>query len=150
MSASEHLSDEQFDYRGSHQPSMDEETSAGMHEVDKMMPDYYEHPNYYHHLLGAKDPQHDRYHQETYRIINAVRGRPDQPVTAFRAVPKEAGDEINPGDWVTPSRTYAKEHGESYLGGRGKYKIIAKKVPAGHLRTSGDYAPEFGYTGGAK
>ena len=50
---------------------------------------------------------------------------------------------INPGDWVTPSRSYAIDHGESAL--RGEYRIIQKTVPASHLYTEGNSLSEFGY-----
>ena len=51
--------------------------------------------------------------------------------------------EINPNDWVTINKQYAKEHGESALGG--KYKIISKKVKAKDIFTSGDSIHEWGY-----
>ena len=50
---------------------------------------------------------------------------------------------INPTDWVTINRDYAKEHGESQLGGR--YKIISKTVRASELFTTGDSIQEWGY-----
>jgi hypothetical protein len=50
---------------------------------------------------------------------------------------------INNGDWVTLSRAYAKEHGESAL--NGEYKIISKSVKAKTLFTNGDSINEFGY-----
>ena len=50
---------------------------------------------------------------------------------------------INAGDWVSPSRHYAKEHGEAHL--NGKYKIISKSVPAKHLFTDGNSVHELGY-----
>ena len=50
---------------------------------------------------------------------------------------------MNAGDWVTLSRDYARDHGESALGGN--YKIIKKKVPARQLYTQGDSINEFGY-----
>lgn len=50
---------------------------------------------------------------------------------------------INNGDWVTTSKQYAKEHGESALGGN--YKIISQSVPARKLFTNGDSWAEFGY-----
>jgi hypothetical protein len=50
---------------------------------------------------------------------------------------------INPGDWVTTSRRYAKSHGESTL--RGKYKIVSKKVKANELATDGDSIHEWGW-----
>lgn len=50
---------------------------------------------------------------------------------------------INSGDWVTLSKTYAKEHGESHL--NGEYKILTKTVKASELFTNGDSINEFGY-----
>lgn len=50
---------------------------------------------------------------------------------------------INPGDWVTTSRAYAKEHGEDHLGG--KYKIISKTVMAKEVFTDANSIFEFGY-----
>ena len=50
---------------------------------------------------------------------------------------------INNGDWVTLSKAYAKEHGESAL--NGNYKIVSKKVPARKLFTDGNSIHEFGY-----
>ena len=62
-------------------------------------------------------------------------------VEIHRAVPKGVKN-INNGDWVTPSKTYAKMHGENTLGG--DYEIISKKVPAGSLTSEG-YPYELGY-----
>lgn len=50
---------------------------------------------------------------------------------------------INPGDWVTLSRAYAKQHGETTLGG--KYRIEKKTVRASEIFTNGDSWNEFGY-----
>jgi GNAT superfamily N-acetyltransferase len=50
---------------------------------------------------------------------------------------------INAGDWVTLTKEYAKDHGESAL--KGKYKIISKKVKAKDVWTNADSIHEFGY-----
>ena len=50
---------------------------------------------------------------------------------------------INAGDWVTPSRSYAVDHGESAL--NGEYRILSKSIPASHLFTEGNSLSEFGY-----
>lgn len=50
---------------------------------------------------------------------------------------------INKGDWVTLSRSYAKEHGKSNL--NNKYVIISKTVRADQLFTDGNSLNEFGY-----
>lgn len=57
--------------------------------------------------------------------------------------PKVPRPTINNGDWVTLSKAYAKQHGESALGGN--YRILSKKVPARKLYTNGDSLHEFGY-----
>jgi hypothetical protein len=50
---------------------------------------------------------------------------------------------INPGDWVTTSRQYAIDHGESALGG--KFAIAAANKPAKELFTAGDSFHEWGW-----
>lgn len=52
---------------------------------------------------------------------------------------------INAGDWVTPVKSYAREHGNSNLGGRGNYRVVQKRVQARHLFTEGNSLLEFGY-----
>ena len=62
----------------------------------------------------------------------------------YRAIPDGIGDvDINAGDWVSLSKQYAKDHGESAL--NGNYKIISKKAPARQLFTNGDSINEFGF-----
>ena len=68
----------------------------------------------------------------------------DEKIAELQAqIPKELNTTINAGDWVTPSRTYARMHGESAL--HGVYKILSKSVPASHLFTEGNSLSEFGY-----
>lgn len=50
--------------------------------------------------------------------------------------------DFNEGDWVTLSKTYARNHGE---GMGDPYTIISKKVKARELFTNGDSINEFGY-----
>lgn len=81
--------------------------------------------------------------KESYRIMQSLRGKPDAEVTIYRAVPKGVGDDINPGDWVSLSKKYAEQHGESVL--NGDYKIISKKVAAKEVYTNADSLDEWGY-----
>lgn len=81
---------------------------------------------------------------EAFNLARRVRGNPDAEVTMYRAVPKNVDvADINPGDWVTLSRDYAKTHGESVL--NKNYKILSKKVKAKELWTNADSIHEFGY-----
>lgn len=90
---------------------------------------------------GTGYPKADK---EAFALANKVRGNPDAEVTMYRAVPKDASIEsINKGDWVTLSKDYAKNHGESVLDDN--YKIISQKVKAKDLWTNADSIHEFGY-----
>ena len=81
---------------------------------------------------------------EAFNLAKRVRGNPDAEVTMYRAVPKNADiSSINAGDWVTLSKDYAKNHGESVLGK--DYKILSQKVKAKDLWTNADSIQEFGY-----
>ena len=53
-------------------------------------------------------------------------------------------DSINPGDWVTIVRQYAKEHGRAHL--KNKYKILSKKVKASQVWFDGNSLNEAGYS----
>lgn len=50
---------------------------------------------------------------------------------------------INPGDWVTINKDYAKYHGQNEL--NNNYKIITKTVPASTIYNEGNSIHEFGY-----
>jgi hypothetical protein len=82
--------------------------------------------------------------KEAFALAHRVRGNPNAEVLMYRAVPKdEKISGINPGDWVTLSKDYAKTHGESAL--KGDYKILSQKVKAKDLWTNADSIHEFGY-----
>lgn len=74
------------------------------------------------------------WYDKAYEIRDSLRSKPDEKIEKI---------EINSGDWVTLSKKYAKDHGESAL--NGDYKIISKKVKAKELFTNGDSLNEFGY-----
>ena len=90
-------------------------------------------------IYGTGFPQADK---EAFALAKRVRGNPDAEVVMYRAVPKDV-NEINKGDWVTLSKSYAKSHGESVL--NNDYKILSKKVKAKDLYTNADSIHEFGY-----
>jgi hypothetical protein len=50
---------------------------------------------------------------------------------------------IESGDWVTPIRKYAEDHGKSAL--RNQYKVVSKLVKAKDVFTAGDSWLEWGY-----
>lgn len=75
-----------------------------------------------------------KWYDWAYDERNKLRDLPDEPVAQLG---------INPGDWVTLTKEYAKDHGESAL--KGQYKILSKKVKAKDLWTNADSIHEFGY-----
>jgi hypothetical protein len=90
---------------------------------------------------GTGYPKADK---EAFALAQRVRGNPDAEITMYRAVPKDDNiNAINPGDWVTLSKDYAKTHGESAL--KDNYKILSKKVKAKDVWTNADSIHEFGY-----
>ena len=82
---------------------------------------------------------------DAIRYIESGKGMPK--VTVYRAVPtsvKENG--LRSGDWVTPSKSYAKMHGESRL--EGDYRIIEQEVPADELWWDSNDIREWGFDNG--
>ena len=90
--------------------------------------------------FGTGDDKLDR---ESFGAILAARQNPDADVMIYRAVPMDAPDDINAGDWVTTSARYARDHGESALGG--DYRIVTEQVKAGELATDGNSPHEWGW-----
>ena len=125
------------EYSGSHTAS-DRESGAPLHDVTGIYPDDIYSSNafrYYGHYGDSRD-------YEAIGIIQRFKGKPDRLIRVYRAVPKDVR-KINPGDWVTTVRAYAKEHGESTL--LGDYRILSKVVHARDIFTSGDCPFEWGY-----
>jgi len=132
----------QDDYRGEHK-APNAESGAPLHDITKggeIYPEDVYSPKglqYY----GTGQDQADK---ESFNIIKNTKNKPNAMVTMYRAVPKDSGiSTINNGDWVSLSKTYAKEHGESAL--NDDYRIISQKVKANELFTNGDSINEFGY-----
>ena len=67
-------------------------------------------------------------------------------IKVYRAVPDSVvNPQINPGDWVTPSRKYAEDHGKGNLGEGQGYTVLEKEIPASQLFTDGNSLLEWGY-----
>ena len=127
-------------YGMAHRPMTIEQGSAPLHDLSNAFDD-----TIYGKLAmqnyGTGSPRLDR---EALKVFQQVKGNPDAQVTIYRAIPKgEKQKSLNSGDWVTVSKEYAMEHGDSALGGN--YKIISQKVPASHITTNADSILEQGY-----
>lgn len=127
------------DYRGQH-TAPDRESGAPMHNLaGGILPeDFYDKMNQYR-------LTHEPSEMEAMGMMHHHRGHPERFISVFRAVPRDVprGTSINPGDWVTPVKSYATEHGRSHLGGQ--FKVLFKKVKAKHLYTAADDWREWGY-----
>lgn len=123
------------DYRGQHQPDLD---GPGIHDADQVYDGIHDNPHWY----RTGDPAADA---ESLAAIRAARGRPEATVRVYRAVPHGV-TEINPGDWVSPSKSYARQHGTHPDDPAQDWPVISKVVPAKHLREgSGNSIHEWGY-----
>ena len=80
--------------------------------------------------------------KESFDALYSFTGDPEQEITVYRAVPKGVSN-INSGDWVSLSPTYASEHLESVLLGRGS--VVAKKVKVSEIYTDGNSINEFAW-----
>lgn len=125
------------EYRGSHKAPNAEVYGSHFHDLTGIMPaDVYTVKGK--NLYGLGDPAVD---SEWWRAAMKAKGNPNADVEVFRAVPKGVKD-INHGDWVTTSPTYANQHGENAL--NGEFEVLSKKVKANKLSSEG-YPYEFGY-----
>jgi hypothetical protein len=126
---------EETDYRGYHQaPTRADGFGSPATDVEEMMPDFYERPGIY--TTGYPDAD-----KESVSVLTRIKGKPDATVTIYRAVP-EGAEEINPGDWVTLSPSYAKSHLMSNVEAG---HVISMKIPARDLWFDGNSINEFGY-----
>jgi hypothetical protein len=144
------------DYRGEHQ-GPDTDYGAPMHDVGSMMPDYSQHPEYYR--------TYEPYDHESESKILKAQGKPDLSVSAYRALPWSAMGKVkypadqygpagsftaaplNTGDWVTPSYSYANEHGNAVFGDHTPWTVVHRKVKAKDLYTDGNSIHEWAYNG---
>lgn len=128
------------EYRGQHEaPNRTDEISASLDALGDVYPsDIYSSKalQYY----GTGDDYMDR---QSIDILQGLADDPDAKVTIHRAIPVDANEEINAGDWVTVNYDYAEMHGESAL--NGDYVIVSEEVPASDVFTNADSIHEQGY-----
>jgi hypothetical protein len=106
------------------------------------------------------DPNASRYYghgtseyldKKAVDFVRSIKDKPDAKITIYRAVPNDPKiTKINEGDWVTPIKEYAEEHGLRFksLTNKAKtdFKILEKKVKASDIFTDGNSIYEFGYS----
>ena len=131
------------DYRMAH-TAPNREFGAQLHDLSAIYPEDIYSPNAARYYGGGGDTTWRQMDNNSVRIAQSFRGKPDADVTIYRAAPKdEKITAINPGDWVTINKDYARTHGESNL--PEGYKIISQKVKAKDIWTNADSVHEYGY-----
>ena len=127
-------------YKLQHTAPMKDETNSPLHALANTFGDdiYTPQAAQYYGDSGGRDAMDIA----SARLMQSFKGKPDEMVTMYRAVPRGV-DNINHGDWVTINKEYAKRHGDSHLDG--DFVILEKKVPARELFTDGNSLHEFGY-----
>lgn len=150
------------DYRGYHR-GPDADYGSSMDNPDGVFPDIDTHPEYY--------DTYQPYDYESHHQIRRVRGKPDSWVTVYRALPlsvlqhktyrggpndlyegskpysyRQREAPINTNDWVTPSYSYAQEHGEANLSNE-PWTIVQQRVRARSLFSEGNSIHEWAYNG---
>ena len=128
------------DYRGTHRAPSGDNGEGSLNAMNRTYPDDLYSKDGARLYGDTTDVARDR---QMHRIIVDAKGKPDKLVTVYRAVPKGTGGKINPGDWVTPSKAYALEHGARFDEGT---DILEAKVKAGDLFTEGNSIYEFGWS----
>ena len=103
--------------------------------------DIYEHPQYYVGEPGS------RVAREASSALRLARGRPQAMVNIYRAAPHTSSGVINPGDWITTSKEYARGHAMHPDDPSQDLPVFHARVPAEHVRWAGDQLEEFGYGG---
>ena len=122
-------------YRMSHgAPTRDSGASAD--SLEDIMPDYYSHPEYY----RTGEPESDK---ESEAALRKIKGDPEADVTVYRAVSAGVTD-VNPGDWVSLSPSYAKQHSMGATEDL-DMPVISRNVKAKELFNDGNSINEFGW-----
>lgn len=130
-------------YRGTHRAPSRDGGDASISDINQVMPDVLEHPEWYSRATDLPTKAQSRKaQQETLDAFRTAAGDPDAMITVYRAVPADA-EKIQPGDWVTVSETYAHHHGEANVGEG--YKVVSRQIRAGDLWSSGDSMYEQGW-----
>jgi len=128
------------DGRMQHRPA--DRDGTPIHDMTHNFPsDIYTHPHYYSDMTEPSN-------QKAHDVINRVRGNPEANVHIYRSLPAEhAHQGFRPGDWVSTSKDYARQHGTHASDPKHDWPVIHTVVKAKDLHTDGDDFREFGYNG---
>lgn len=124
-------------YMGSHRPP-GKHYGAPLHDLTVLYPD-----DVYENIFQYMSDSSQR---EAAMKALRYRGKPDEMVEIFRAVPRGVAT-INPGDWVALTRGYAQLHARHPNDPKEDMNVISAMVQAGDLYNDGNSMEEWGYWG---
>lgn len=107
--------------------------------------DILDHPEWYFAEVIGSLARSEPGARETIATLKSIQGKPDAVLTIYRGAPS---DDLNTGDWVTLSRSYAEIYaGDGPYSDNPSSRVNAFKAKASELTFSGDSLYEFGYWG---
>lgn len=141
-------------WKKSHRAPRKSEDDVNPFNTEELVPDdYWTHPEWYTNMRNSAD------RESYYNMVNAIRkykrlvaeGKQEEAdkvtVTMYRGVDKTANKRegsFRNGDWITPSRSYAKLSAPY-----GKSRVIEQEVPLKYIWWDGNSINEWGYDDGA-
>ena len=134
------------DYEMSHRPSLGSGTEGDMDgaSLDNVSNGIYPDDVYSPRGVQIYGTGYKELDKQAHAFIMEYRGKPEKSITIYRAIPKDAStSKISGGEWVTPIKQYAVQHGQSNL--NDDYQILTREVKAKEIFTSGDSWLEWGY-----
>jgi len=134
------------DYEMSHRPSLGSGTEGDMDgaSLDNVSNGIYPDDVYSPRGVQIYGTGYKELDKQAHALIMEYRGKPEKSIRIYRAIPKDAStSKIGGGEWVTPIKQYAVQHGQSNL--NDDYQILTREVKAKEIFTSGDSWLEWGY-----
>lgn len=130
-------------YAGGHQPPRDAAPLHDLNATEHYPSNVYSELHHYTHMSGQQPAD-----REAVAAAKQYRGKPDAMVTVHRAAP-HGTTTINPGDWVSTSRSYVQQHAKQGDDPSQDWPIHSARVPAKHVLNGGNDILEWGYHGPA-
>ena len=142
------------DYQMDHRPTEGPRAFDLLEKVDgdNFAPkDIYEEPRHY---IGSTPNDYSEFtpdipkgavYNETIQFMNFLKQNKDNPdatVTIYRASPQNT---LNIGDWITPSKSYAKGHSKHYEDSSKDLPVYEFPVALKNIKWAGDTLEEWGY-----
>ena len=128
------------DYFMEHRPA-GPDSGSPLHDLNDTFPDIYDSPHYY----DFGEPGN----KDSFTSIQRAKGNPEEMVTMYRSIPSDGTPSFAPGDWVSTSGDYARQHSLSENEEDDDFIVMEQQVPASSLWSEGNSVAEWGFHGEA-